>query len=209
MKLFLASGNKHKQKEMQELLPEYEILIPSDVGINFDPEETGSSFLENSLIKAKALYDLVHEMVIADDSGICVEALNNEPGIYSSRYAGPEFMHGYPDGKKITQEEQNYFLIQQLNETKSNNRNCHYVCAMVLLINHSRFFVAQETLEGKLIENINDQAGSGGFGYDPIVFLPKYNKTVAEISSEEKNKISHRGKAVATIATILKNLKNN
>ena len=109
MKLFLASGNKHKQKEMQELLPEYEILIPSDVGINFDPEETGSSFLENSLIKAKALYDLVHEMVIADDSGICVEALNNEPGIYSSRYAGPEFMHGYPDGKKITQEEQNYF----------------------------------------------------------------------------------------------------
>ena len=111
MKLFLASGNRHKQKEMQEILSDCEILIPADVGIDFNPEETGATFYENSLIKARALYELVHEPVIADDSGLCVESLGNAPGIYTSRYAGPEFMHGYPDGHKMPQNEQNENLI--------------------------------------------------------------------------------------------------
>ncbi|MBQ9624125.1 MAG: RdgB/HAM1 family non-canonical purine NTP pyrophosphatase [Treponema sp.] len=205
-KLYLASGNKHKKQEMQQILPDYEIRIPSDDGIDFDPLEDGKSFYENSLIKARALWELVHEPVIADDSGICVDALGGEPGIYTSRYAGPDFMHGKPDGSKITQGEQNKFLIQQLNDTGSENRACHYTCAMVLLLNKDRFFVAQETFEGELIHSIEEQAGTGGFGYDPIVWLPQYKKTVAEISAEEKNKISHRGKAVHAIAQILKNL---
>ena len=205
-KLYLASGNKHKKQEMQQILPDYEIRIPSDDGIDFDPLEDGKSFYENSLIKARALWELVHEPVIADDSGICVDALGGEPGIYTSRYAGPDFMHGKPDGSKITQDEQNKFLIQQLNDTCSENRACHYTCAMVLLLNKDRFFVAQETFEGELIHSIEEQAGTGGFGYDPIVWLPQYKKTVAEISAEEKNKISHRGKAVHAIAQILKNL---
>lgn len=206
MKLFLASGNKHKQKEMQEILPDYEILIPSDAGIDFDPEETGSTFYENSLIKARTLYNLVHEPVIADDSGLCVEALDNKPGIYTSRYAGPDFMTGYPDGHKMPQEEQNECLIKQLNATKSENRKCFYVCSMVLLLNNERFYIAEETFEGELIDDIKNQCGSGGFGYDPIVFLPQYNKTVAELSADEKNKISHRGKAARAIAGILKSL---
>ena len=205
-KLYLASGNKHKQKEMQELLPDFEIRIPSDDGIEFAPIEDGKSFYENSLIKARALWNLVHEPVIADDSGICVSALKGEPGIYTSRYAGPNFMHGKPDGSKISQEEQNRFLIEQLNATGSRDRSCHYTCAMVLLLNPERFFVAQETFEGELIPSIEKQAGSGGFGYDPIVWLPQYTKTVAEISAEEKNKISHRGKAVQTIKQVLENL---
>ena len=205
-KLYLASGNKHKQKEMQELLPDFEIRIPSDDGIEFAPIEDGKSFYENSLIKARALRNLVHEPVIADDSGICVSALKGEPGIYTSRYAGPNFMHGKPDGSKIPQEEQNRFLIEQLNTTGSRDRSCHYTCAMVLLLNPERFFVAQETFEGELIPSIEKQAGSGGFGYDPIVWLPQYKKTVAEISAEEKNKISHRGKAVQTIKKVLENL---
>ncbi|MBQ8680077.1 MAG: RdgB/HAM1 family non-canonical purine NTP pyrophosphatase [Treponema sp.] len=205
-KLYLASGNKHKQKEMQELLPDFEIRIPSDDGIEFAPIEDGKSFYENSLIKARALWNLVHEPVIADDSGICVSALKGEPGIYTSRYAGPNFMHGKPDGSKISQEEQNRFLIEQLNATGSRDRSCHYTCAMVLLLNPERFFVAQETFEGELIPSIEKQAGSGGFGYDPIVWLPQYKKTVAEISAEEKNKISHRGKAVQTIKQVLENL---
>lgn len=205
-KLYLASGNKHKKQEMQQILPDYEIRIPSDDGIDFDPVEDGKSFYENSLIKARSLWNLVHEPVIADDSGICVEALNGEPGIYTSRYAGPEFIHGKPDGSKITQDEQNRFLIQQLNDSGSSNRNCHYTCAMVLLLNPDRFFVAQETFEGELIHSIEEQAGTGGFGYDPIVWLPQYKKTVAEISADEKNKISHRGKAVRAIAQILKSL---
>lgn len=206
MKLFLASGNKHKQREMQEILPDYEILIPSDIGIDFNPEETGKTFYENSLLKARSLWNLVHEPVLADDSGICVEALDNEPGIYSARYAGPLYMHGYPDGRKINQDEQNESLIKQLNDTKSKNRNCFYVCSMVLLFNPEKFFIAQETFEGKLIEDLSQQAGSDGFGYDPIVYLPEYKKTVAELTAEEKNKISHRGKAARQIATILNSL---
>ena len=205
-RLYLASGNKHKQAEMQQILPGYEIRIPSDDGIDFNPIENGSSFYENSLIKAQALWNLVHEIVIADDSGLCVDALDGMPGIFTSRYAGPAFMRGKPDGSKITQAEQNKLLIEQLNSTGSKNRNCHYTCAMVLLFNPDRFFVAQETFEGTLIDSIEKQAGTGGFGYDPIVFLPQYGKTVAEISAEEKNKISHRGKAVRAIAKILESL---
>ena len=217
MKIYLATGNKNKKKEMVELLPEHTIVIPSDEGIDFDPEETGTTFYENSLIKAKALYEIVHCPVIADDSGICVDALNGAPGIYSSRYAGPDFMKGKPDGSKISQEEQNIFLISQLNEAlKQENlpkaeylngkRSCHYTCAMVLYMGADRIVIAQETFEGTLIDDINKQAGSGGFGYDPIVYLPQYNKTVAEITAEEKNAISHRGKAVKIIQKILKNL---
>lgn len=210
MKIYLATGNLHKKKEMSELLSEHEILIPKDEGIDFNPEETGTTFYENSLIKAKALYDIVHCPVIADDSGICVDALGGEPGLYSSRYAGPEFVHGKPDGTKITQEEQNIFLIQQLNDAiKSGNlpkgeylhgeRSCHYTCAMVMYCGGDRLFVAQETFEGTLIEDISKQAGNGGFGYDPIVFLPEFNKTVAELTADQKNEISHRGKAVKAL----------
>lgn len=205
-RLYLATGNKHKREEMQQILPDFEIRIPSDNGISFDSVEDGKTFYENSLIKARALWQLVHEPVIADDSGICVDALGGEPGIFTSRYAGPDYPHGRPDGSRITQDEQNRFLIEQLNATKSENRACHYTCAMVLLLNPDRFFVAQETFEGELIHSIEEQAGTGGFGYDPIVFLPQYGKTVAEISAEEKNAISHRGKAVRAIAQILRNL---
>lgn len=216
MKIYLATGNKNKKREMCELLPEHTILIPSDEGIDFDPDETGTTFYENSLIKARTLYDIVGCPVIADDSGICVDALGGAPGIFSSRYAGPSFMHGKPDGSKISQEEQNIFLIQQTNEAiKSGNlpkgaylhgeRSCHYTCAMVMYCGPDRLFVAQETFEGTLIDDISKQAGSGGFGYDPIVFLPEFNKTVAELSADEKNAISHRGKAVRALKSIIDN----
>lgn len=195
---------------MQEILPDYEIKIPADDGIDFNPEETGSTFYENSLIKAKTLWQIVKMPVIADDSGLCVDALDGEPGIFTSRYAGPAFPHGRPDGKKISQDEQNRFLIEQLNEklakTGLKNRKCHYTCAMVLYVRQDQLYVAQDIFEGELIDDISKQAGSGGFGYDPIVYLPEYKKTVAEISAEEKNKISHRGKAVRKIAQILKEI---
>ncbi|MCQ2592724.1 MAG: RdgB/HAM1 family non-canonical purine NTP pyrophosphatase [Treponema sp.] len=221
MKIYLATGNKNKKKEMMELLPEHTIVIPSDENIAFDPDETGSTFYENSLIKAKALYDIVHCPVIADDSGISVDALNGEPGIYSSRYAGPDFMHGKPDGKKISQDEQNQFLIEQTNQVEKSgnfpkmeylhgNRSCHYTCAMVLYCGPDRLFVAQETFEGSLIGSISEAAGTGGFGYDPIVYLPEYQRTVAQLSADEKNAISHRGKAVKVIKKIIDDLyKNN
>lgn len=217
MKIYLATGNKNKKREMEQLLPSHTILIPSDEGIDFDPEETGSTFYENSLIKARTLYELVHCPVIADDSGICVDALGGAPGIYSSRYAGPGFVQGKPDGSKISQEEQNIFLISQLNEAiKKGNlpsgaylhgeRSCHYTCAMVMYMGTDRLFVAQETFEGILIDDINKKAGNGGFGYDPIVFLPEFGKTVAELTAYEKNEISHRGKAVRALKRIIGNL---
>jgi len=218
MKIYLATGNKNKKKEMIQLLPEHEIVIPSDEGIEFNPDETGISFYENSLIKAKALYDIVHYPVIADDSGICVDALGGSPGIYSSRYAGPKYMQGKADGTKISQEEQNIFLIEQTNTAikagslpkmpyLNGPRSCHYTCAMVLYAGPDRLFVAQETFEGSLIEDIKEEAGSGGFGYDPIVFLPEYQKTVAQLTADEKNAISHRGKAVRIIQKIIEILK--
>ena len=217
MKIYLATGNKNKKREIEQILPNHTILIPSDEGIEFDPDETGATFYENSIIKAKTLYDIVHAPVIADDSGICVDALAGAPGIYSARYAGPDFMKGRPDGKKIPQSEQNVFLIEQLNQAVKNgnlpkgqylhgDRSCHYTCSMVLYMGNDRVFVCQETFEGALINSIEEQAGDGGFGYDPIVFLPEYNKTVAQLSADEKNAISHRGKAVRILKNIIESL---
>lgn len=216
MKIYLASGNLNKKREMEEIFKEHTIVIPKDEGIDFDPEETGTDFYQNSMIKAKALWDIVHCPVIADDSGICVDALNGVPGVWSSRYAGPDFHKGKPDGSKISQEEQNKFLIEELNEALKKDvdstyfpngpRSAHYSCSMVLMLNPSRFFIAQETMEGTIIEDIKDARGQYGFGYDPIFFLPQYGKTDAEILPEQKNAISHRGKACRIISDILKKL---
>ena len=217
MKIYLATSNLNKKREMSEILSEHAIVIPSDENIDFNPVEDGTTFYENSLIKARALYEIVHSPVIADDSGIGVDILNGEPGIFSSRYAGPDFIHGRPDGKKISQEEQNRFLIEQTNNAINSNvivkapylhgkRSCHYTCAMVLYCGSDRLFVAQETFEGCLIESLDKAAGTGGFGYDPIVFLPEYNKTVAQLTPDKKNAISHRGKAVRVIQKIIENL---
>lgn len=216
MKIYLASGNLNKKREMEEIFKEHTIVIPKDEGIDFDPEETGTDFYQNSMIKAKALWDIVHCPVIADDSGICVDALNGVPGVWSSRYAGPDFHKGKTDGSKISQEEQNKFLIEELNEALKKGvdstyfpngpRSAHYSCSMVLMLNPSRFFIAQETMEGTIIEDIKDARGQYGFGYDPIFFLPQYGKTDAEILPEQKNAISHRGKACKIISDILKKL---
>lgn len=214
MRIYLATGNKNKKKEMCELLDDHTILIPSDEGIDFNPDETGTTFYENSLIKARALYETVRCPVIADDSGICVDALGGAPGIYSSRYAGPLFMRGKPDNSRISQEEQNIMLIDQLNEALRRGnlpdgeylhgeRSCHYTCAMVMYCGADRIFAAQETFEGILIDDIKNQAGDGGFGYDPIVFLPEYGRTVAQLTADEKNDISHRGKAVRALKRII------
>lgn len=219
MTLYLATGNLHKKREMQEICRGHTILIPADKGIGFNPVENGNSFFENALIKAHALWEIVKEPVLADDSGICVDILGGAPGIYSARYAGSAFPKGMPDGTKIPQEEQNRLLLQAVDEavrkslqpaeepaqpfTADGLRSCRYVCAMVLYSGKDRFYCVQETFEGTLIENIEQSRGKGGFGYDPIVFLNEYGKTVAELSDEEKNNISHRGKAARKILQLL------
>ena len=218
MKIYLATGNLNKKKEMTKLLSGHTIITPKDEGIDFNPVENGTTFYENSIIKAKALYEIVHCPVIADDSGITADALCGIPGIYSSRYAGPEFPKGRPDGTKIPQDEQNRLLIAQLNNAlaagadtsrlKNGPRSAHYTCAMVLYLGNDRVFISQETMEGTIVEKIEDAAGTGGFGYDPIFFLPQYNKTAAQLTAEEKNAISHRGKATRALVRIINGIEN-
>ena len=222
MKIYLASGNVNKKREMSEIFPNHTIITPKDQGISFNPVENGKTFYENSIIKAKALYDITLSPVIADDSGICVDALDGGPGIYSSRYGGPDFMQGRPDGEKTSQEDQNRMLIEQVNavlksgiDTSINKsqglfpngpRSCRYVCAMVLYLGPSRIFVAQETMEGILIDKIEDARGTGGFGYDPLFLIPGLGKTAAELTPEQKNSISHRGRAARVIQGMVKNI---
>ena len=210
MKIYLATGNLNKKREVQELFPEHTVVIPKDEGITFDPEETGTTFYENSLIKAKALWDMVHCPVLADDSGICVDALDGAPGIYSSRYAGPDFMKGKPDGTKISQDEQNNFIVQQTSDAikagYAGGRKAHYTCAMVLYMGPDRLFVCQETMEGEIIDDILNARGTGGFGYDPLFYLPEFGKTAAELTADEKNAISHRGKASRLLKKLAEDL---
>lgn len=217
MKIYFASGNLHKKQEMQALFPEFQLVIPSEEGIDFDPEETGTTFLENSLIKAQDLWNKVRQPVLADDSGICVDILKGIPGIYSARYGGKDFPQGRQDGTKPSQDEQNQFLIQQTDEAikelvaqgkavPENLRSCRYVCAMVLYLGPQRFYSAQETMEGSLIQSLDLSRGTGGFGYDPIVILAGTDKTIAQLSSQEKNALSHRGKAARGLHQILLSL---
>ncbi len=209
MELYLATGNLHKKEEMSKLCSDFFIKIPKDDGIDFDPEETGTSFIENSLIKAKALWEIVQKPVLADDSGICVDILDGLPGIYSARYEGKDFLKGGRNGlTPISQQEKNALLLDHVNyiASKSANpsRSCHYVCAMVLYYGDDKFICVQETMDGMLVDSIDDACGNGGFGYDPIVYLLGTTKTIAELTEEEKNTISHRGKATRKILTFLR-----
>jgi XTP/dITP diphosphohydrolase len=192
MTIWIATANQHKKRELADILLPHTIRTPDEVGIDFDPEETGATFHDNALIKARALYDLVHEPVIADDSGLCVDALQGRPGVLSARY-------GSENGRKLDSSDRNALLLKEIGN--SNDRSAHFVCAMVLYFSPNRFYVVQETMDGELI---HAERGKGGFGYDPILYLPERGKTVAELSDAEKNQISHRGKAGKAIRELLK-----
>jgi XTP/dITP diphosphohydrolase len=201
VKVWLASGNRDKRKELEAILAGHILLLPEDAGITeFDPDESGASFAENALIKAKALHGElaargISAPVLADDSGLCVDALGGRPGIYSARY-------GSADGKKLESAERNALLLEEARRA-GGKRSCRFVCAMVLLVNTERFRIVQETMEGELVDGPEAARGTGGFGYDPIVFLPDKGCTVAELTETEKNARSHRGKAAKLIAHFL------
>ena len=218
MTIWFATGNAHKKAELSAILRTHgvdcRLLIPKDAGLDFDPEETGTSFHENALLKARELHALLDKArpalfspgdpVIADDSGICVDALDGRPGIYSARYSGAMSNRKRESGtKKLESSERNALLLEELGDAQ--DRQARFVCAMVLMYGPDRFFIAQETMEGEIVKSAEHAKGGGGFGYDPILFIPELRRTVAELSKEEKNTISHRGKAGKIIAERINN----
>jgi len=219
MTVWFASGNTHKKGEIRDILSQnmlfhgkdiaWELKIPSEAGIDFSPKETGSTFLENALIKAHELYLLrPGDPIIADDSGICVDALGGRPGIFSARYESPgtiddKFIQNFTSqGRGDT--ERYALLLSELGDNPQ--RSARFICAMVLYCGPDRFFAAQETMEGEIVKNSDAARGKGGFGYDPILYIPELGRTVAELSDEEKNLHSHRGKAGRVIARILEEI---
>lgn len=196
MNIWFATNNTHKKTELEAIL-KIKLKIPSDEGLLFNPDETGQNFSDNALIKARALQKLTgtHEPVIADDSGLCVDALNGRPGVLSARY-------GMENGQKLSSRGQNFMLLDKLNDNP--NRTCRFVCAMALLFDYERFFLVQETLEGEIVKK-SGARGEGGFGYDPVFLVRERGKTLAELSSDEKNLISHRAKAGKIISALLHN----
>jgi XTP/dITP diphosphohydrolase len=188
--LTAATNNPHKLREFRRLFPDFRILSPEQIDWAFSFEETGTTYLENALGKALHLYHLVETPVLADDSGLEVVGLGGEPGIYSSRY-------GSVDGK-LSDFERNAYLLNRA--AFLSDRACFFVCCMVAILGEKRFFVVQETFHGVLAA---EPSGSGGFGYDPVVYLPEWGKTVAELRDEEKDAISHRGKAARRLTALL------
>ena len=191
MKLYFASGNDHKRKEMSRLLGGYELTLPKDEGIVFDPEETGRDFIGNAVIKAEALYALVHAPVLADDSGLCVDALGGGPGIYSARY-------GEEDGRKLSDREKYMLLLKNLEGAE--DRSAHFTTALCLILSDDRRCIIQETCDGWIA---TEPSGSNGFGYDPVFVIGEIGRITADLPEGEKDIYSHRGKAARLMKLIL------
>ncbi|MCI6732889.1 MAG: XTP/dITP diphosphatase [Lachnospiraceae bacterium] len=191
-KLIIASNNAGKIREIREIMEDYgkEIISQKEAGIDLDVEENGTTFEENALIKCRAIHKLTGAMVLADDSGLEIDYLNKEPGVYSARYLG----HDTP------YEVKNQIILDRLKDAKGEERSTRYVCAMAVIMPDGREFCALGTVEGLIAEK---PSGNGGFGYDPIFFVPEYGKTMAELTPDEKNAISHRGRALRAVRKLV------
>ena len=196
-KLVFATGNMNKLREIKEILADMdvEILTMKEAGVDIDIVEDGKTFEENALIKARAVCKASGELSLADDSGLKIDYLGGEPGIYSARYMGEDTSYDIKNNN----------LISRLEGVPDEERTARFVCAMAAVFPDGTEKTFVRTMEGRIGYEI---AGENGFGYDPIFMLPEYGKTSAEISPEEKNAISHRGKALRALAEYLKSLDN-
>ena len=187
-KVIFATGNEGKMKEIREILGDLDIQLLSlkDAGITADIEENGNSFEENAVIKATAIRDLTGEIVLADDSGLEIDYLNKEPGIYSARYMGEDTSYHIKNAN----------LIERLDGVPDEKRTARFVCAIAAAFPDGTVRTVRAAIEGRIGY---EEKGENGFGYDPIFYLPEYGCSSAELSMEEKNKISHRGKALRAI----------
>lgn len=186
MEIVFATGNKDKMREIRQILGglNAEIKSMKEAGVDVDIVEDGTTFEENALIKAREVSKYCKDsIVLADDSGLEIDFLNKEPGIYSARYLG----------RDTSYTEKNTIILEKLNGVPDEKRSARFVCAIAACLPDGRELVVRGTMEGRIGYEI---AGENGFGYDPIFFLPEYGKTSAELLPEEKNAVSHRGKAL-------------
>ncbi len=190
--LVLASHNQNKVREIRELLAgePVEVLSLSDIGWTREIEENGETFEENALIKANAVFAETGRAVLADDSGLSVEAMGGAPGVYSARYMGEEVPYSV----------KNQAIVDLLARVPEKGRGAAFVCVMAFVRPDRKGRPVRSTARGTVEGRIaREAAGTGGFGYDPIFFLPDRNRTMAELTAAEKNIISHRGRAVRAI----------
>ena len=186
MKVVLASKNKHKLVEISKITEKFgiELVLQSELGVDIDVEETGATFEENSFQKAQAVMEATGLPALADDSGIAVDALNGEPGIYSARYGFDESLDDW--GRLL-------LLLKNTEHVPDGQRQAQFVCVITLVTPEGQVIQARGEIHGELTR---EARGENGFGYDPIFYYPPLGKTTAELSSEEKNQVSHRANAL-------------
>ncbi len=203
--IIFATANEHKMKEIRMILGDLNarVLSMKEAGIRADIEENGATFEENALIKAKAVHEKAKEtdayreaIVLADDSGLEIDALGKEPGVYSARYMG----------KDTSYELKNQNLLARLNGVPTEERTARFICAVAAVFPDGSSEVVRGTMEGIIAEA---PAGQNGFGYDPIFYLPDYGCTSAELAPEQKNDISHRGEGLRKMCALLKHRQEN
>lgn len=184
-KIIFATGNEGKMREIREILKDLgmEILSMKQAGVSMDIAEDGKTFGENAEIKAMAVWKKTGGIVLADDSGLVVDCLNGEPGIYSARYMGEDTSY----------EIKNQNIIERAAKARGEERSARFLCNIAAVLPDGEVLHTEAVMEGLIAEK---PAGNGGFGYDPILYIPEYGKTGGELTMEEKNKISHRGKAL-------------
>lgn len=194
-RIIFATGNAGKMKEIRMILADLGMPVVSmkEAGVSVEIEENGTSFEENAVIKARTIMEQTGEITMADDSGLEIDALNKEPGIYSARYMGEDTSY----------EIKNQNLIDRLQGVPEEKRTARFVCAVACAFPDGRVFTVTRTMEGIIAE---ESRGANGFGYDPIFYLPEKGCTSAEISAEEKNELSHRGKALRAMRQQLEEL---
>lgn len=192
-KIIFATSNEGKMKEIREILKDLEIELLSlkDAGLDLEIEENGTTFEDNAIIKAKYVMELTGEMVLADDSGLEVDYMDKAPGVYSARFLG----------ESTSYDIKNQYIIDQLATAKEEERSARFVCVIAFAVPGSGIVTRRADIEGVIGKEI---AGENGFGYDPIFFLPEYQCTTAQLSSEQKNTISHRGKALEAMKEEIK-----
>lgn len=184
-RLIFATGNQDKLREIRAIMEglDYEILSMKEAGIDIEIEENGTTFRENALIKARAINQICHELVLADDSGLEVDYMDKQPGVFSHRFGGEDTPYSI----------KNQMIIDRLAGVPDEQRTARFVCAIAAVFPDGKEIVKEAAMEGIIGYQ---EAGANGFGYDPIFYLPEYGCTSAELSPEDKNAISHRGKAL-------------